>query len=207
MPKPPPNSKRPVPLGRRIAVYGPSGSGKSTLSREIADRFGLPLLELDAMFHAYPNWVDLTQEEFRQRVSEFLAQHPAEWVIEGNYSFVRDLVLPHAETAIWLRLPWRTVYRRLAWRTVSRSFLHAELWNGNRETLRQTFLTGDSMLIWGIKAFRRQNRSLHESLVQNRPDARVYVLRTPGQVRYLRDHAALAAAESATMRGQPEAGG
>ncbi|MGE0599272.1 MAG: (d)CMP kinase [Dehalococcoidia bacterium] len=198
---------RPVPMGRRVAVYGPSGSGKSTLSRDLAERFGLPLLELDAMFHAYPNWVDLTHEEFRERVSAFLSEHPDEWVIEGNYSFVRDLILPNAETAIWLRLPWRTVYRRLAWRTVSRSFSHYELWNGNRETLRQTFFTGDSMLIWGIKAFRRQNRSLHASLVEDRPGARVYVLRTPGQVRYLQEHALLAPAETATMPAQPEPGG
>lgn len=207
MPESQPASPRPVPMGRRIAIYGPSGSGKSTLSRALAERFALPLLELDAMFHAHPNWVDLSKEEFRAQVSAFLAEHADGWVVDGNYSPVRDLILPKAETAVWLHLPWRTVYRRLSWRTISRSFTHDELWNGNRETLRQTFLSRDSMLVWGITAFRRQRESLHESLVANPPSATVYVLRTPGQVRYLREHASLLAGETATMPAQPDAGG
>jgi len=101
--------------------------------------------------------------------------------------------LPAAETAIWLDLPFLTVYRRLAWRTITRSITHGELWNGNRETLRQTFLTGDSMLVWGIKSWRPHRRSLIESLYTDPPAARVYRLRTPGQVRYL-----LANAQAAT---------
>ncbi len=194
-------------MGHRIAVYGPSGSGKSTLSRELAARFSLPLLELDAVFHAHPNWVDLSREEFREKVSAFLEGHPEGWVIEGNYSHVRDLILPVADTAIWLRLPWRTVYRRLSWRTISRSFAHHELWNGNRETLGQTFMSRDSMLVWGVTAFRKQNRGLHESLFENPPNATVYVLKTPGQVRYLLEHARAVAPETATMPAQSDSGG
>lgn len=194
-------------MGHRVAVYGPSGSGKSTLSRDLADVLNLPLLELDAVVHAHPNWVDLSIEEFRERVATFLAEHSEGWVIEGNYSPVRDLILPSAETAIWIQLPWHTVYRRLAWRTVSRTFRHAPLWNGNRETFRQTFFSRDSMLIWGITAWRRHRRSLYEALVTNRPKARVYVLRTPGQVDYLLQHARPARGESDTMRPKPTAGG
>lgn len=196
-----------VPVGCKIAVYGPSGSGKSTLSRELADLLRLPLLELDAVVHAHPNWVDLSVEEFRERVKAFLADHPAGWVIEGNYSPVRDLILPNAETALWIQLPWHTVYRRLAWRTISRTFQNAPLWNGNRETFRQTFLSRDSMLIWGITAWRSHRRSLREALVTNRPPARVYVLRTPGQVSYLLQNAQPACGESDTMHPKPNAGG
>lgn len=180
---------RPVPIGRRVAVYGPSGSGKSTLSRALGARFDLPLLELDAVFHAYPNWVDLSREEFRERVIEYLDAHPDCWVIEGNYSHVRDLILPLAETAIWLDLPFPLVYRRLAWRTIWRSFTHGELWNGNKETIRQTFFSKYSMLVWGVTSWRRSRRSLFQSLLTDRPAARVYHLRTPGQVRYLLAHA------------------
>jgi adenylate kinase family enzyme len=194
-------------MERRIAIYGPSGSGKSTLSRDLAQRFNLPLLELDAVFHAHPNWVDLSREEFRERVMDFLRNTPEGWIIEGNYSHVRDLVLAEAETAIWLRLPWRTVYRRLAWRTISRTFRGFELWNGNRETFRHNFMSKDSMLIWGITAWRSHIRSMHESLVADPPKAKVFVLRTPGQVAYLRRHACLSSTEPATMPAQTEPGG
>lgn len=190
---------RPVPVGSRIAVYGPSGSGKSTLARQLGENLGLPVLELDAVFHAHPNWVDLTRDEFREQVSAYLAEQPQGWVIDGNYGHVRDLILPLAETAIWLDLPFRTVYRRLALRTVSRSFTHGELWNGNKETLRQTFLSRESMLVWGVKAWRSHHESMTESLITNRPSATVYRLRTPGQVRFLLQNATRSDAESATI--------
>jgi adenylate kinase family enzyme len=189
-------------MGRRIVVYGPSGSGKTTLSRQLGERFGLPVLELDAVFHAHPNWVDLSREEFRERVTAYLSAQADGWVIDGNYSHVRDLILPLAETAIWLKLPWRVVYPRLAWRTVSRAVFNRHLWNGNRESLRQTFLSRESMLIWGITAWRLHHRSLAATLVDGTPTARVYILRTPGQVRYLRENAT-PAAQAATMAAQP----
>lgn len=185
---------RDVPIGRRVAVYGPSGSGKSTLARRLAEKLELPVLELDAVFHAHPNWVDLTVEEFREQVSAYLEAHPDGWVIEGNYIHVRDLILPHAETAIWLDLPFLRVYRQLAWRTISRSFTHGELWNGNKETIRQTFFSKYSMLLWGITSWRPSRRSLHQSLVTDQPPARVYHLRTRGQVQYLLDNAQAAVA-------------
>ena len=188
-----------VPVGRRVAVYGPSGSGKSTLARQLGANLGLPVLELDAVFHAHPNWVDLSREEFRDQVSAYLAEKSQGWVIDGNYSHVRDLILPLANTAIWLALPFPTVYRRLAWRTISRSITHGELWNGNRETLRQTFLSRESMLVWGVKAWRNHHRSMTESLITNRPAARVYRLRTSGQVRFLLQNAAPSPRESTTI--------
>lgn len=169
------------------------------MSRELGSRLGLPVLELDAVFHANPNWVDLEPEEFRRQVTVFLDSHPDGWVIDGNYSHVRDLVLARAETAVWLNLPFTTVYPRLAWRTISRSVAGAELWNGNRESLRQTFLSRDSMLVWGVISWRRHHRSMHETLLALPQTVTPYVLRTPGQVRYLVNNATIAANSSATM--------
>jgi adenylate kinase family enzyme len=190
---------REVPIGRRVVIYGPSGSGKSTLSRALGAKLGLPVLELDSVFHAHPNWVDLSTEEFRAAVTEYLAAHPDAWVIDGNYSPVHDLILPLAETAIWLDLPWRTVFRRLTWRTLSRSVKDSELWNGNRETLHQAFMTKDSILLWGITAWRPSREKIGRWLRTEPHHARVYILRTPGQVRYLLANAT-AVPEPATIR-------
>ena len=169
-------------LGPKIAVYGASGSGKSTLAAALGEKLGLPVVELDAIFHAHPNWVDLEREEFREKVTAKLLEHPDGWIIEGNYAMVRDLVLTQADTAIWLRLPFHSVYRRLAWRTISRSVTGGELWNGNKESLRQTFFTADSMLWWGIKSWRPTARKTEEALASIPHHARLIVLRTPRQV-------------------------
>ncbi len=171
-----------IALGPRIAIYGPSGSGKSTLARALGKKLNLPVVELDAIFHAHPNWVDLDSEEFRDRVSALLQEHPGGWVMDGNYAIVRDLILTQADTAIWLRLPFHTVYPRLAWRTITRSITGGELWNGNRESLRQTFLTSDSMLWWGIKSWRPTARKTEEALATIPHHARVIVLRSAKQV-------------------------
>ena len=175
----------PIPLGPRIVIYGPSGSGKTTLGKALADRLHLPYIELDAVYHARPNWDDLSTEDFREQVTALLAAHSNGWIIDGNYGAVRDLILPNADTAIWLRLPFHTVYRRLVWRTISRSLRHAPLWNGNRESLRQTFLTKDSMLLWGITAWRRTARNTARALETTPHHARVIMLRSPRHVRAL----------------------
>ena len=183
--------KRPVPFGRTVVVYGPSGSGKSTLGAALARRLGLSWIELDPIYHARPNWDDLTINEFRTRVAEVLAVHPDGWVIDGNYGMVRDLILPRAKTVVWLELPFATVYRRLALRTLSRTFRGTELWNGNRETFKQNFTTRQSMLWWGATVWARTNRTIHSALRDDGHSARVYRLRTVGQVRYLLKNAVL----------------
>jgi adenylate kinase family enzyme len=117
---------------RRIAVVGNSGSGKTTLGRSVADILAVPFVELDAIYHQ-AGWRSLPVEEFRQRVGAIAAG--AAWVIDGNYSAVRDLVWARADTVVWFDLPRHTVMRQVLGRTLRRALTRAELWNGNREPL------------------------------------------------------------------------
>jgi adenylate kinase family enzyme len=173
---------QPIHPGRRVVVYGPSGSGKTTVGRLLADRLHVPFVELDAVFHAHPNWQDLSRDEFRHEVTALLDHHTDGWVFDGNYDHVRDLLLPRADSVVWLRLPFRIVYSRLVWRTLSRAVVNAELWNGNRETLRQAFLSRDSMLLWGITAWRSHHRAATRALA-TLPHGPIYELRSPRAVR------------------------
>jgi adenylate kinase family enzyme len=117
---------------RRVSVVGNSGSGKSTLGRRLAERLRVPYVELDAIFHQ-PGWVELERDEFRARVAEVVAGDG--WVVDGNYSAVRDLVWAAADSVVWVDLPRRTVMRRVVARTLARTVTRQELWNGNREPL------------------------------------------------------------------------
>ncbi len=118
-----------APLGR-VSVVGNSGSGKTRLARTLAATLDTPFLELDSVFHL-PDWGELPVEQFRQRVREFAAG-PA-WVVDGNYSVVRDLVWERADTVVWVDPPQSLVMARVVRRTLRRTVSRQELWNGNRE--------------------------------------------------------------------------
>jgi adenylate kinase family enzyme len=132
---------------RRVSVVGTSGSGKSTLSRALAGALSTEFLELDSVFHQ-PDWVPLPREEFRRRVAAVVAGE--RWVIDGNYSMVRDLVWARADTVVWLDLPKRTVMRQIIWRSFRRAAGRIELWNGNRERWRNFFALDkeESVISW-----------------------------------------------------------
>ncbi len=132
---------------RRVSIIGASGSGKSTLGRELAGTLGVPFLELDSVFHQ-PGWISLPQQEFREKVRA--ATSGDQWVIDGNYSAIRDLVWERADTVVWLDLPKPVVMRRLIWRTLRRVATRQELWNGNRERWRNLFSLDpeQSVIVW-----------------------------------------------------------
>jgi adenylate kinase family enzyme len=132
---------------RRIWVVGTSGSGKSTLARAIRERTALPWVQLDSLYHQ-PNWTPLPEIEFRAVVDQVVANDA--WVVDGNYAAIGDLVLARADTVVLLDLPRHVVMRQIVWRTVRRAVTREELWNGNRERLRDLFSLKKerSMIVW-----------------------------------------------------------
>lgn len=142
----------------RIVVKGTSGSGKSTFGTALADRLGVPYIELDALHHG-PNWSAPTDEMFQARVREAMDAAPDGWVIDGNYdSKLGDTVIGAADTILWLDLPLRTTFPRLWRRTMNRIRNDVELWNGNRETWRDQFLSRESIFFWTVRSHMRHRR-------------------------------------------------
>src|SRR5687768_783190 len=133
---------------RRIHVIGTSCSGKSTFAAALAARLGLPHVELDTL-HWEPNWVEVPDDVFRARVRELVATEA--WVIDGNYSVVRDLVWARADTILWLDYCFPLVFWRALRRTTQRMLARTPCCNGNRETLRRTF-SRHSILLWVVQS-------------------------------------------------------
>ncbi|MGD9933915.1 MAG: shikimate kinase [Dehalococcoidia bacterium] len=183
---------------RRVVIYGPSGSGKSTLGREVAAALGVSLIELDAIFHSRPDWNDIPVEEFRERLGQALDEAAGGWVADGNYhSMVGDVLLPRAELAVWLRLPFRVVYPRLVRRTLRRMATREVLWGVNHESFRKGFLSRESILLWGITNWRQHRTSTRAQLrAAKAAGVRVVVLRQRDDVERWR-HEMLATAPGA----------
>jgi adenylate kinase family enzyme len=141
-----------MPGVRRISVVGNSGSGKTTLARELAAALGVPHLELDSVYHQ-AGWQPLPLAEFRARATAFAAGDA--WVADGNYSKVIDVIWDRADTVIWVDPPLAVVMGRLLRRTLSRMARRTELWNGNRERLRDLVNPKLSILVWAWTQHRK----------------------------------------------------
>lgn len=151
--------------GQRISIVGTTGSGKTTLARQMAQRLLIPHVELDAL-HREPNWTPAEAQVFQDRVTEALSGDC--WIVDGNYSAVRDIVWSQADTVVFLDYPFGIVMWRLLRRTLQRSLNQKELWNRNREDIRKSFLSRESILIWMLKTYQR-NRKKYPTLFQ-RPE-------------------------------------
>jgi adenylate kinase family enzyme len=161
----------------RIAIIGTSGAGKTTLGRELARRIGAPFVEVDALAHK-ANWVPASNDELRAGIDAAIGGRDR-WVIDGTYQRrLGDFVTGRADLIVWLdlQLPLKLVrLLRRSWRRVRQ---REELWNGNRETWRDVFVGGDSVMVWAIRAHFRDRRAW-----RRRPDQhKVLRLRTPAEV-------------------------
>jgi adenylate kinase family enzyme len=161
----------------RVCVVGSSGSGKTTFARELAARLCVAHVELDALHHQ-PGWQPLALEKLRAQVD---AACPAggRWVADGNYQKVADLTRDRADVIVWLDLPRPVVIRRLLRRTLRRGLLREELWNGNRESLRNLFRRDPQLnvVLWSWTHHARYREAYAAET-----DARWVRLRTPAAV-------------------------
>jgi adenylate kinase family enzyme len=179
---------------RRIAVVGTSCSGKTTLSRRLAERFGCPHVELDAI-HWGPNWTEVPPEVFRERALTALSGET--WVADGNYSRREQTILRLVDTVVWLDYPLIVVLWRAFARSLRRVVRREELWHGNRETLRG-HLSRDSMVLWVLQTHRRRRRQ-YAALAADPDCAHLHVVRLRSQAQTNRWLASLDGPASPSM--------
>lgn len=173
----------------RIAIIGCSGAGKSTLSGRLGQRLNIPVVHLDRLFWQ-PGWVESPRPQFEQRVRDAVQRD--RWIIDGTFIATQHIIMPRADTVIWLDFPrsicmWR-VLRRL-WDHRGRQ-VRADMPQGCGEKLDFEFLE----FIW---TFREQYRpKIIARLRQCRPDQRLIILRTPADVEHFANEQGVACNEA-----------
>jgi hypothetical protein len=79
--------------------------------------------------------------------------------VDGTYrGKLGDLVFHNADVVVWLDQPIRVWLPRLLRRTARRIVRREELWNGNRETLRNAFFSRDSLILFAFRQHFRRRR-------------------------------------------------
>ena len=81
-------------------------------SLALAAKTGLPVIHLDLHFWK-PGWVAPSETEWREKQRGVLAGDA--WIADGNYHETLDLRLEHADTVVFLDMPW--------WRCSGRALL------------------------------------------------------------------------------------
>jgi len=148
---------------KRIAVVGTSCSGKTRLARDIAKALGIRHVEMDELFWL-PNWQKRSKDEFCGCLRDIVAGE--QWVMDGNYGWSRDIVLPRVTHVVWLNYPFWTVMRRALVRTIRRALMREEVCNGNHESFRESFLHHEGIPWWVLRTYgkvRRRYKALKES--------------------------------------------
>jgi adenylate kinase family enzyme len=85
----------------RTIIIGNSGAGKSWLAQQLAQRAGIPCIELDRI-----NWLADGYNQARERSAAITLLKAAaaqeQWMIEGIYGWLVQEVIASATTLLWL---------------------------------------------------------------------------------------------------------
>jgi adenylate kinase family enzyme len=89
----------------KVVIFGNSGSGKSTLATELALKNQLAHLDLDTIaWKASKTPERQTILESSKSINDFLIVHN-NWVIEGCYADLLEIVTSKADKVVFLNLP------------------------------------------------------------------------------------------------------
>jgi adenylate kinase family enzyme len=148
----------------RIVVIGTSSSGKTTLAKELGHLLKIEHRELDYFFWK-PGWQESSVEEFRQKVDAFTKE--TKWITDGNFSQVRDIVWSRATHVIWLDYSLKLILSQFFKRSMMRSWKKEVLWGTNQESLWNSILKPNSLLVWILKTYKRNKVRYQELIVSD----------------------------------------
>lgn len=97
----------------RILVFGGICSGKTYFTNQLQKKLQIPVYHLDDLFW-YGNWENIGEEILLSECQR-IAEPDQSWIIEGNYSIVREALWQEATHVFYCDVSFPTVVYR-AWR-------------------------------------------------------------------------------------------
>lgn len=170
----------------RVVVLGTSGAGKTTVASTLSRLHDFPHVDLDVLAAGAARHTKVSTEEFRARVHAVLLK--PRWIVDGDYERGRtpgrwtgrtrlgDLVLEHADTAVWLDLPLRVSVARMWKRTRERADAARAAGDGEPWTLDLV-----RWLLWECRSHLRRRLKMKRRLARH-PALAVIHLRSQSQV-------------------------
>lgn len=158
----------------KILVIGTSGSGKTTLAGKISKILNIKNIELDELFWK-EHWTQSSDEEFRCKIAESTKDADG-YVFHGNYNKVRDLTWGTVDTVIWLDYSRAVVMWRVLKRTIGRIMTKEELWAGNKETFKKSFLEKDSIVAWAWNTYDKRKEQYSMMIKENPYGIKNYII-------------------------------
>lgn len=144
----------------RIALLGASGAGKTTLGVQLSKLLSVDYIELDSLF-LKENWRESDKEEFRKKVEEQL-KDKTDYIIDGNYRSISDLTWDKCAVLICLDYSKLVIMKRIILRTVRRVLTQEELWNGNRESFKKSFMSKESIILWSWNTYKERKNDYRD---------------------------------------------
>lgn len=92
------------PAFKRMLIMGNGGCGKTWLAHRISERLGFPAIHLDDM-HWEPGHYGKARDTALRDDDVKAAAQADEWVMEGVYGQLVNMVLDRVTTLIWIDLP------------------------------------------------------------------------------------------------------
>lgn len=167
---------------QRINVIGTSGCGKSTFSKKLAERIGVPYVEIDKVYWG-PDWTEPADDVFFKKLGQALAKD--KWVLDGNYTRTTHIKWKDVQVVIWLDYSFPLIFSRAVRRAVWRVATGVELWEGtgNKESLKMLF-SKDSIVLWTWNTY-HSNKVKYNKMMTDKNFAHIRFVRLsrPGEAR------------------------
>ena len=143
---------------------GSSGDGKTTLASALAQRLRVPHVEIDSL-NWESNWTETPTDMLWKKIESALAGDA--WAVCGNYTKLRELIWPRADTLIWLDYPMGLVMWQVLRRTVRRCITQEMLWaTNNVESWRKSFFRAIQLLCGRGRVGVRSGETIQSSFVR-----------------------------------------
>lgn len=157
---------------QRIAILGGASTGKSTLAKKISQQLLLPHIILDQHYWQ-SGWKRAPEKEFLQKVELLLGAK--QWVCDGNYPIIQDILNQRVQCVIWLDYPlWRVILRFF-----KRSFRELILRKPNltccTDSFWRRFFSKESHLFWIVKSFSNR-RNIYQKITKELEQSGIRVL-------------------------------